>query len=294
MKLSDLPMVANGNHLNAIKANVVGENASADGELREVARQFESLFTHMLLKNMRSASLGEGAMDSEQSRFFRDMFDQQLAGELANGGGLGVADMLVRHLDGNSVTAPRRTVRSDAPMASPSKEISAAVDSTGTEADPIGFVRRLLPYAQNAAKLLGVEPQFLLAQAALETGWGKFSPQSDSGRKSHNLFGIKANSNWHGDRARTTTREFHAGLEKTVEAEFRSYNSEAESFADYASLIMNSNRYSEALNRGKDGAAYFSALQKGGYATDPQYASKIMRIASSSTMKTALAGLKIP
>ncbi|MFK8017255.1 MAG: glucosaminidase domain-containing protein [Gammaproteobacteria bacterium] len=296
MKTPDMPLVVDGSSLTALKASAVRGDADADiDNLREVARQFESLFTHMLLKNMRSASLADGAMDSEQSRFYRDMFDQQIAGELANGQGLGVADMLVRQLGGEPATSNRNAAHHYSLELGAASARAVTLDSAGAQSEePASFVQRLLPHARRAAKVLGIAPQFLLAQAALETGWGKRQIQTDGGESSHNLFGIKANDSWTGDRARATTHEYEEGVASPVAADFRAYASEAESFDDYARLIGGSSRYHLALGRGRDGAAYFSALQKGGYATDPNYATKIMEIATGATMKNALSGLKIP
>lgn len=284
-------LVTDGSNLTALKARVAaGDEETVTDDLREVARQFESLFTHMLLKNMRSANLGEGAMDSEQSRFYRDMFDQQLAGELADGRGLGIADMLVRQL-GGEVTPPASRVRASygAFAAAPVNGATAVKRSD----DPISFIRRLVPHAVRAAKMLKVAPQFLLAQAALETGWGKHSIKTADGDDSHNLFGIKATGSWNGATAAAQTTEFEDGKAHSVNDQFRAYRNEADSFADYARLLMGSPRYRDALNRQDDGAGFAQALQKGGYATDPNYAQKIMNIAGGQTMRDALGALKI-
>ncbi len=291
MSSMDSMLVTDGANLSALKARVsTGDQATATDDLREVARQFESLFTHMLLKNMRSANLGEGAMDSEQSRFYRDMFDQQLASELADGRGLGIADMLVRQLGQDAPPPASRVRRSYGAVAAAAVEgpaISKPAD------DPISFIRRLVPHAVRAAKILKVAPQFLLAQAALETGWGQHTIKTQDGEDAHNLFGIKATGNWQGPTAAAQTTEFEDGQPQSVRDEFRAYRSEAESFADYARLLLRSPRYRDALNRHDDGAGFAHALQKGGYATDPNYARKIMNIAGGQTMRDALGALKI-
>lgn len=143
---------------------------------------------------------------------------------------------------------------------------------------PEQFVATLMPYASEAAKDLGVEPEVLIAQAALETGWGQHFPRSDAGRNSHNLFGIKADSRWQGDSIQRETMEYHQGQPIKITASFRQYDSYQDSFSDYANFIADQARYQHALEQGKDSSAYLRGLQTAGYATDPQYAEKIESI----------------
>lgn len=270
------------------------QHKEVSAELREVAQQFESLFTHMLMKNMRSAGLGEGAMDSEQSKFYRDMFDQEMAGALSKSGGLGIADMLLRQFGGVASSDTRRPVLRQAQTSSAG---AAPLEQIASEPHPdprTRFVQRVLPYARKAAAMLKVAPQFLIAQAALETGWGRHPIRTSSGTDSNNVFGIKAGSRWDGQRAAVQTQEYVQGQAHTVRADFRAYDSVAESFEDYARLLLNAPRYKDALGNGNDGAGFARALQRGGYATDPQYADKILRIANGSTLNKALKALKIP
>lgn len=304
MKNGPAPLVVDGRHLATAKVRASQADPSVrDSNLREVAHQFESLFTHMLLKNMRAASLGEGAMDSEQSNFYRDMFDQQMASELSSGRGLGIADLLVRQLSGQSPPSPPqaalayRRAGAMAPAqtaAGPAQAQKSTSSPAKNEATALAFVKRLAPHAARAAQRLQVAPQFLLAQAALETGWGKHMIRGPDGANSNNLFGIKASDSWQGARVNTTTREFEGDQARTTTAQFRAYMSEAESFADYAGLLLGSPRYRSALNQGDNGHAFAHGLQRGGYATDPKYADKILRIADSETMREALEALKIP
>ena len=282
-------------------------DAAAGGvdNLREVARQFEALFTHMLMKNMRAASLSDGLLDNQQSKFYRDMFDQQLSTELSDRGGLGIADLLVRQLGGTAAPAPtdqplRMPVRplpptAPTPAAEAQESVSAA-SATQTAGDgesggPLEFVRKLLPHARRAGQMLGIAPQLLLAQAALESGWGSRPIRAPDGSDSHNLFGIKADARWQGSRAVVDTLEYTDGVAQREKAAFRAYGSLADSFDDYAGLLTKSTRYREALNTGDDAAAFAGALQKGGYATDPSYASKILRIATGRTLRGALDAL---
>jgi flagellar protein FlgJ len=155
---------------------------------------------------------------------------------------------------------------------------------------PEGFVASIWPYAQKAAKELGVNPRALVAQAALETGWGKRNIQRQDGSSANNLFGIKA-TGWRGDSATTTTHEYVAGVRRTETASFRSYASIGESFSDYVRLLKNNARYSNALQAGTDTRSFARGLQQGGYATDPAYANKIAAIADGPTVDRAVAAI---
>ena len=141
------------------------------------------------------------------------------------------------------------------------------------------FVATMLPMAEQAAKRIGVDPRYLVAQAALETGWGKSVMRNSDGRSSHNLFGIKASGNWEGDSARAITSEFRDGQFVKETAAFRSYDSYQDSFHDLVSLLQNNSRYQEAVKAADKPEQFVQELQKAGYATDPNYASKISQIA---------------
>ena len=153
---------------------------------------------------------------------------------------------------------------------------------------PETFVERLWPLAQEAGRQLGVDPKAILAQAALETGWGKFPIAKADGSASFNMFGIKADSRWQGDRAVVTTLEYEDGVAKKQKAPFRAYNSFSESFNDYARFLQDSERYKDALMAGDNAAMFAAYLQKGGYATDPNYSQKIGNILSTKWFKTLL------
>ena len=146
---------------------------------------------------------------------------------------------------------------------------------------PEEFVQKLWPCAEEAGKALGVDPKHLLAQAALETGWGKSLPCDADGNPSFNFFGIKAGTNWQGDSVSVKTLEFEGGVPTPTQAKFRSYDSPADSFRDYVEVLRNNPRYASALNTGSDAKAFAGALQRGGYATDPRYAMKIQAIAQN-------------
>lgn len=227
--------------------------------LREAARQFESLFTRMLLKSMRETSFGD-PLTGQGEGFYRDMFDDQLAIELSKGKGLGLADMLVEQLQRAGLAGT-----SGAPSAG----------------DPVKdrFVKELWPHAEAAGAELGVDPKTLIAHAALETGWGRHLPRDGEGRSSHNLFGIKA-TGWEGGRVTSRTREHVNGVAQERTESFRAYGSAGESFRDYVALIRDNPRYAAARGTGGDAAAFARALQAGGYATDPDYAAKLERVAN--------------
>ena len=293
--------------------------------IREAAKQFEAVFLQMMLKSMRAASSAtdSGIMDNDQSRLYLEMFDQQIALSMAQQGKVGLAEMMVKQLGGADAPAPLRptspttvgdplatlrqvekirasvTMPATAPPAAAenARKPYPVSDAPFEPSSPAAFVRRMWPHAQDAARQLGVAPEVLIAQAAHETGWGKSVPRFADGRTSHNLFGIKANRGWEGDRVINSTLEFVNGSAVRQRDGFRAYGSYAESFKDYVNFLQVNPRYGEALNAVKDGAAYLRALQRAGYATDPTYAKKIQAMMDGpafddalGTLKSALAG----
>lgn len=285
------------------KARAEGGDRSPE-TLRAVAGQFEALFVQMMLKNMRAASLGEGAFDSEQTQFYQGMFDQQIALELSRGKGLGIADVLVRQLGGSGAAgAHERPADPFVGPVAPRRRPPAAVQG-GTETGCMGaaaapavrdwrpasrdeFVTDIWPHAEQAARRLGVDPRAIVAQAALETGWGQHIMHHPDGRSSHNLFGIKADNRWSGPQVGARTLEFRDGALQREQASFRAYASPAESVADYAEFIAANPRYRDALATG-DAARYLEELQRAGYATDPDYANKIMSIFNQDDFRAAV------
>ncbi len=150
---------------------------------------------------------------------------------------------------------------------------------------PQEFVENLTPLAEKVAAELGVDPKVLLAQAALETGWGRHMVRGSGGENSYNLFNIKAGRSWSGDAKAANTLEFKDGVMTKEVAKFRSYDSYEDSFSDYVQFLQNSPRYQDALNAAADPEKYLNLLQKAGYATDPKYADKISTIYNSSIME---------
>jgi flagellar protein FlgJ len=294
--------------------------------LPAVAKQFEAIFTQMMLKSMRdaNAALGDDIMGSQASNAYRDMADHQLSLTLSQGKGIGIADMLIRQLGGSPAKASSPDdlfagVTGDASIAaavsSPSDEESGLMDSLermlgragkavgeGANAvagavgklsisSPEEFVQKLAPHAIEAAKKLGVSVRALLAQAALETGWGKHLP-AQGNTTSFNMFGIKAGSSWDGKRVSVPTLEYEDGVAVRRKDSFRAYDSPSDSFKDYADMVSTSPRYAAAVGRGDDVAGFAHALVKGGYATDPSYAKKLTSIANGPVMNQALAAMK--
>lgn len=277
-------------------------NASQDDpeSLRKVAGQFEALFLQMMLKSMRDASLGDGILDSDHSKTYQGLFDKQIAMDLSQQNGLGLADMIVQQLS----HSPMGTVPESEPII-PLTD-SAAVrplhfnshdrmraivpldDPVSTDwkpASPREFVAELWPQAVDAADDLGVSADVLIAQAALETGWGKHMVRGVDGSNSHNLFGIKADASWQGRKVFSETVEYSDGIMRKERAAFRAYASPAESFKDYVDFLRSNPRYSAALHASADGQQYTAELQRAGYATDPEYSKKINDIVSSDTLR---------
>lgn len=154
---------------------------------------------------------------------------------------------------------------------------------------PQEFVATMLPMAQAAAEKIGVDPRYLVAQAALETGWGKSIIRTRDGDSSHNLFGIKSHGSWEGESARVLTTEYKGGKAVKEAASFRAYDSYAQSFDDYVSFLQNNGRYEKALNSTENPERFVKELQQAGYATDPNYARKISQIARKMQTYQAVA-----
>lgn len=288
--------------LNQLRHSALISNNDA-ATLRQVAAQFESLFTTMMLKSMRQASLAEGIFDSNHSKTYRDMADQQLALGLSKRGGLGLQEVIIRQLSGEvSSDVPRSgqtfsfdtvTVRHDL-----RRRVQAihedATESTSVESaqatpnlpktlpqrfsSPEEFVNRLWPLAKAAADKLGTTPDVILSQAALETGWGRYVLKGGEGQSSFNLFNIKADSRWDGDYVAKSALEYRHGKPVAEQSRFRAYDDYQQSFDDYVSFLQSQPRYREALRHVAHPETFVEKLHEAGYATDPQYADKIKRI----------------
>lgn len=291
----DVAMAADVQGLAGLKRAAKDAQPSVE-TLKQVASQFEALFMHMMLKSMREASFGDDLFGSEQSNFYRDMYDQQLSMTLAKKHGLGLADVLVRQLGGDRLMAAVTGEGGKDDVALTLDRLHALAPTEAQDkraADPTAFVHRLWPHAERAANNLGVAPEAIVAVAALETGWGGAVMQHPDGGSANNLFGIKADASWSGARVIASTREFVNGAPVTRRETFRAYDSIADSVDDFTRFLKNSPRYREALAAGGDTQAFVESLARGGYATDPVYARKLQSILGGDTLRSALAGLKI-
>ncbi len=262
--------------------------------LRFVAEQFEAIFLQMMLKSAHGEGSDDGLFDDQQTEFYQDWHDKQLAINLAAGKGIGIADMLVKQLQMNGI-GEQQAGSVEQPFTvdhiirqAPTASVPAVSWNTPQE-----FVQQLWPHAKAASEKLGVAPEVILAQAALETGWGKKINQHASGESSYNLFNIKADGRWQGESVSVATLEFRQGVAVRETARFRAYASYEESFADFVSFIKNSPRYQPALAVAGDARSFTQELSVAGYATDPEYANKIMGIATGKLLQNALELIKI-
>jgi len=254
------------------------------GSLEEAAKQFESLFLHMMLKTMREANVNSSLFGSDQMQFHQEMFDQQLAINLGARQSLGIADMLIRQVGQQpDVSTEQNPFNEMVPVNSRLSENISKIKDPSTQKpvrfeSPKEYIEFMRPLAEKFAPELGVDADVLIAQSALETGWGKKIISDEAGESSHNLFGIKARKDWHGPSARVNTLEFIDGTMKKTRDTFRMYDSFADSFKDYAALITSNPGYSDAITKSRNSNEYIKALQMAGYATDPEYANKVIDI----------------
>jgi flagellar protein FlgJ len=241
-----------------------------------VAEQVEALFLQMMLKSMRDASMS-GEQGSNEMGVYQDMFDKQVALTISQHQDLGIGALLKRQTQGKT-----------APAAPKSTSSAVSAPPPVTAQTPAEFVEQVMPTIRRAAGALGVDPLGLLAQAALESGWGQRMPHTADGASSFNLFGIKAGEEWTGARVVTDTVEFSNGVATQRRTAFRAYGSIEESVADFANLLKNSPRYRNAVAAGGNAQAYADGIGKSGYATDPEYANKLNQILKSSALQAAI------
>ncbi|MBL8504195.1 MAG: flagellar assembly peptidoglycan hydrolase FlgJ [Rhodocyclaceae bacterium] len=271
--------------------------------LKGAAQQVEAVFLQMVLKAMRDASPKDGLFDSEQGHMYQSLLDQQLAQVLSARGSTGLAAMIEKQLSRGLVAeqnvplspaaagerAGERGPAAAAPPLAPTLSPPGGEREIAVPAPASEFVGRLWPHAHEASQATGIPAHFMIAQAALETGWGRAELRFSDGTPTYNLFGIKAGRGWRGAVAEATTTEYLNGAaQKTVER-FRAYSSYAEAFRDYASLLASNPRYAGVLNQ-QDPAGFARGLQQAGYATDPMYAEKLERIIGGQTLRAGLTG----
>ena len=299
--------------------------------LKAAAEQFEAMFLQQVMKSMRDTVPQDGLLNSDSSRFYTSLLDQQMAQNMASSGkGIGFARLIEQQLGKNlaaSQASAEQTVPANAaaagnalpmsasdgrhlrtqavPSSVPTSAAYAALQSATTsvtnqaagvamsDADlPLSareFVGRVWPHAVEASRSTGISPQFLVAHAALESGWGRNEIRQSDGSASHNLFGIKAGKSWNGSSVEAATTEYVGGEAQSTVERFRSYGSYEEAFRDYANLLRNNPRYGGVIGS-QDGAEFAKGLQRAGYATDPAYADKLNRIINGPTLRMALVG----
>lgn len=267
--------------------------------LKEAARQFESLFINMWLKSAREANavMSEGSfLSSAEMNMQQEMFDAQMSMHLAKEGGIGLAPTILRQL-GGEVDKPVQTPDSGIFHAMPQAArpqaanilessqnsagfptASAALTQQGSRAQMFenakDFLQTISPYVQRVAGAAGLPPLTVLAQAALETGWGSSVIQNGQGESSHNLFGIKG-TNWSGPTVDIHSKEHQLGRWMDRLDSFRAYPDWESSISDYTRLITGSERYADAAEQRMGAAEFADYLQGQGYATDPGYANKL-------------------
>ncbi|MGO2259659.1 MAG: flagellar assembly peptidoglycan hydrolase FlgJ [Hafnia alvei] len=273
--------------LNQLKRHT---DAGSEQAIRETAKQMEGMFVQMMLKSMRAALPQDGELSTEQTKLYTSMYDQQIAQEMS--GSLGIADMLVQQLSGSKTTIPDSV--GSTPMALDGETIQSmpvrALEQVMRRAMPRipqngspmptnngEFVTQLSGAARVASQQSGIPHQLIVAQAALESGWGQREIPTPDGSRSYNLFGIKAGKSWDGPTTEIATTEYENGAAHKVKAKFRVYGSYLEAISDYVQLITNNPRYANVANANTPEQAAH-ALQKAGYATDPNYASKLVQV----------------
>jgi len=295
-----------------------------EGALKAVARQFESLFLHEMLKSMRQANavFGEDSyLNSSETEFYQDMFDEQITQTMTQSRSIGIADALVRQLSGEPETPPGRDgfdrntsiqnyartlpplsrelperledverILAEETVAGDSNKAAQEPESAlpGRFDSPEDFVRGLLPLAEKVGAESGISPRLMVAQAALETGWGRHMIKDGEHGASHNLFGIKADRRWDGDSVGILTTEYRDGVPLQERARFRAYPDYEASFRDYVQFLNDNPRYQDALKKADDPVAFARGLREAGYATDPEYDNKIRGIMEGPILRSAL------
>jgi flagellar protein FlgJ len=286
---------------------------SPQGGAKAVAGQFDAMFTQMMLKSMRDATPEGGLFDSHTSKMYTSMLDQQLAQQMSSRG-IGVADALMKQLMRNAGQGAGAGAAADlgagfgaaghegslaAMSAMANAYANAAANNGGLSRargysagsaltppvkgatgapDAAAFVDRLAAPAQAASAATGIPARFIVGQAALESGWGKREIRAADGSTSYNVFGIKATRGWTGRTVSALTTEYVNGTPRRVVAKFRAYDSYEHAMTDYANLLKNNPRYAGVLSASRSVEGFAQGMQKAGYATDPNYAKKLISI----------------
>lgn len=273
--------------------------------IKGAAQQFEALFMNMMLKSMRQAGGQDGLFDSEQSRMYTSMLDQQLSQTMAKKG-VGLADVLVRQLSNNAMNQALEGDTGSKPASGDTianlgsstsmRGINTYLDNLKFEQMPANapktaytgpnhvreFQEKLAVHAEQASQETGIPAKFMLGQAALESGWGRREIKTVDGSSSHNIFGMKATKGWKGKTVDAVTTEYVNGVAQRRVEKFKAYDTYADAFKDYAKLITKNPRYENVMANAKDASSFAQGLQKAGYATDPEYANKLTKIIKNS------------
>ncbi|KAB0898090.1 flagellar assembly peptidoglycan hydrolase FlgJ [Cronobacter sakazakii] len=278
--------------LNDLKAKV---SKDPNGNLKSVARQMEGMFVQMMLKSMREALPKDGLFSSDQTRLYTSMYDQQIAQQMTAGKGLGLADMMVKQMGGEAASSEQPAAAADNVAQVPMKFdidtmnsyrnqaitqiVRQAMPKAPANEEPLSgdskdFLAQLSLPAKLASQQSGVPHHLILAQAALESGWGQRQIRKENGEPSFNIFGVKATSSWKGPVTEITTTEYENGEAKKVKAKFRVYGSYLEALSDYVGMLTRNPRYA-AVTTAASAEEGAQALQNAGYATDPNYARKL-------------------
>ncbi|MFY8272927.1 flagellar assembly peptidoglycan hydrolase FlgJ [Pseudoalteromonas sp. SSDWG2] len=297
--------------LDKLRQDALKQPKGSDGErqaLKQAAQQFESIFTQMLLKSMRQANAAfedeNNPFNASSVKYFQDMHDQQLASELSNNGSLGLADLIVQQLSpqqnnfmpasalrGGQKFAPDASLPSAEQPAKTKRSSEAQQQQAPSFTNAKEFIDGVWQFAQQAAEKIGVHPGVMIAQAALETGWGKHIITAANGQSSNNLFNIKAHRDWQGSSIAKTTVEYEQGVAVRKKEPFRVYDSLQQSFDDFVSFLQSNPRYQQALDVADKPAAFIDAISEAGYATDPHYASKVKRVLAQPELKALVGDL---
>ncbi|MCW5639566.1 MAG: flagellar assembly peptidoglycan hydrolase FlgJ [Rubrivivax sp.] len=267
-------LAADTQSLAGLRARAAGDPRSA---VREAARQFEALFMNELVKSMRATTMQ--SQDDAQSQLATGMLDTQFANQLAGMPG-GLSEAIARQLERQMGLAPGPIPATGSANDSPAP--LAGRPTRLPQGGAAAFVQQHDAAARQAEAATGIPAAFMIGQAAHESGWGRRDIRAADGTPSHNLFGIKAGAGWKGAVVEAATTEVVDGRPVRTVARFRAYASAAESFADYARLMQGSPRYREVLAQGHDAAGFAGALQRAGYATDPDYAAKLTRVINTT------------
>jgi flagellar protein FlgJ len=276
-------LAGDANQLASLRSRAAADPKTA---AREVAKQFEALFMRELLKSMREATPATGMFDNQATKLGQEMLDAQIVTQVSGGQGsltALIARQLERQMGAGVGDMVKQAIAPDRTSASATSSPGASVTATRSspripERRAADFLEQHRAAAQAAQAATGIPANFMLAQAAHESGWGQRGIARADGTPSHNLFGIKAGAGWTGPVAEVTTTEYVGGQPQKMVQRFRAYASADEAFADYARLMRDSPRYQGVIAAGADARGFAQNLQRAGYATDPQYAAKLERV----------------